>query len=168
MRVPPFERYVRGMQAFGVFLLGMVVGAVVLNSLFVAQFQALYQTQDELEARLEQYDQEVKDLLKYKNQPTVIKSMQIRLYQEESGTRLDKTAEAELIKRAKEDLITFIGRSIYEIDSDAKFVRKLLERKVYEDVYGKDYIVELKTVLLAENKLQIWMSAKTTAKRPTS
>ncbi|MCR2802557.1 hypothetical protein [Paenibacillus soyae] len=168
MRVPPFERYVRGMQAFGVFLLGMIVGAVVLHSLFVAQFEALYQTQNELEAKLEEYDQEVKELTKYKNQPTVIKSLQVRVSREDGGTVLDKSAEAELIKRVKADLSTFIGRSIYEIDSDAKFARRLLERNVYVDVYGKDYAVEIQTVLLAEYKLQIWMTAKPVAKPPTS
>ena len=169
MRVPPFERYVRGMQLAGVFLLGMVVGAVVLNSLFVAQFQTLYQTQNELEAKLEQYEQDLEKLNTYKNEHTVIKSIQLRFGNEgDKRTPLDKAAEAELIKRVKEDLSSFIGRSIYEIDSDAKLARKLLGSKVYMDVYGKDYTVELKTVLLAEYRLQIWMSAKPAAKPPTS
>ncbi|MEK3881744.1 hypothetical protein [Paenibacillus sp. PL2-23] len=169
MRVPPFERYARGMQAFGVFLLGMIVGAIALHTLFVAQFQALYETQQDLEAKLEEYEQDLDKLNTYRNEHTVIKSIQLRFgSDDEKRALLDKATEDELIKRLKADLGAFIGRSIYEIDSDAKLARKLLGTKVYTDVYGKDYAVQLRTVLLAEYKLQIWMSAEQVAKRPTS
>lgn len=169
MRLPPFERYIRGMQLVGVLLLGMLIGAVTLNSLFVAKFEALYYTKNELESRLEQYEQDIRGLNQYKNQHTVIKSIQLRLG-EDQGQRLqlDKVTEAELIKRVKEDLSIFIGQSIYEVDSNTKFARKLLERKVYTDINGKDYLVELQTVLLADNVLQIWMAARVHAKAPAS
>ncbi|MFF2888847.1 hypothetical protein [Paenibacillus sp. NPDC057967] len=169
MRLPPFERYIRGMQLIGVFLLGMLAGAVTLNSLFVAQFEAMYHTKNELEAKLEQYEQDIRGLNQYKNQHTVIKSIQLRLAENNGKrTHLDKVTEAELIKRVKEDLSIFLGQSIYEVDSDAKFARKILERKVYEDINGKDYVVELQTVLLADNVLQIWMIALPHAKAPAS
>ncbi|RJE91114.1 hypothetical protein D3P07_03325 [Paenibacillus sp. 1011MAR3C5] len=169
MRLPPFERYIRGMQLAGVFILGMLAGAVLLNSLFVAQFEALYHTKNELESKLEQYEQDIRGLNQYKNQHTVIKSIQLRLAENNGKrTHLDKVTEAELIKRVKEDLSIFLGQSIYEVDSDAKFARKILERKVYEDINGKDYVVELQTVLLADNVLQIWMIALPHAKAPAS
>lgn len=169
MRVPPFERYIRGMQLVGVFLLGMVIGAIVLNSLFIAKFQALYLTQDELETKLEQYERDLKELTQSKNQYTVIKSIQLRLEDSDyHRTHLDKVTEAELIREVKEDLSVLIGQSIYEIDSDAKLTRQLLGKKVYTDINGKDFTVELKTVLLTEYKLQIWMSARVHAKPPTS
>jgi type II secretory pathway component PulK len=169
MRVPPFERFVRGMQLFGVLLLGMVLGAVVLNSLFVAKFQAQYETQSELEDKLEQYEQDLIRLAQYKNQHTVIKSIQLRLEDNANQRgKMDKVTEAELIRRVKDDLSIFIGRNIYDIDSDAKLTRQLLGEKVYTDVNGKDFTVELRTVLLSEYKLQIWMSTKPFAKPPTS
>lgn len=169
MRVPPFERYVRGMQLFGVLMLGMVLGAVVLNSLFVAQFQAQYETQSELEDKLEQYEQDLIRLTQYKNQHTVIKSIQLRMENNaDQRAKLDKVTEAELIRRVKEDLAIFIGRNIYDIDSDAKLARQLLGEKVYTDVNGKDFTVELKTVLLSDYTLQIWMSARVHVMPPTS
>ncbi|RIX46334.1 hypothetical protein D3P08_26385 [Paenibacillus nanensis] len=169
MRVPPFERFVRGMQLFGALLLGMVLGAVVLNSLFVAQFQALYETQKELEDKLEQYEQDLDMLTQYKNQHTVIKSVQLRLEHDgNKRVKLDKVTEAELIRRVKEDLAIFIGRNIYDIDSDAKLTRQLLGEKIYTDVNGKDFTVELRTVLLSEYKLQIWMTASPYVRPPTS
>lgn len=169
MRVPPFERYVRGMQLFGVLVLGMVIGAVVLNSLFVAHFEALYETKNELENKLEQYEQDLNKLTQYKNQHTVIKSIQLKLENNDyHRENIDKITEAELIRRVKKDLSIFIGRNIYDIDSDAKLARLLLGEKLYTDVNGKDLKVELRTVLLSENKLQIWMTARLYAKPPTS
>lgn len=169
MRVPPFERFVRGMQLFGVLLLGMVIGAVVLNSLFAAHFQALYETQKELEDKLEQYEQDLDKLTLYKNQHTVIKSVQLRLEHDDNNrAKLDKVTEAELIRRVKKDLQLFIGRNIYDIDSDSKLTRQLLGKKVYKDVNGKDFTVELRTVFLSEYKLQIWMSAEPHIIPPTS
>lgn len=169
MRLPPFERYVRGLHFAGVFLLGMIAGGVVLNSLFVAQFEALYHTKNNLEVKLEQYEQDIKKFTQYKNQHSVIKSIKLRIGEEgDLRHRPDKLSEAELLKLVKEDLSTLLGHSIYEIDSNAKFARKLLESKVYTDINGKDYKVALKTILLVDNVLQIWMSASSYAKPPAT
>ncbi|MHA6485227.1 hypothetical protein ACX1C1_25380 [Paenibacillus sp. strain BS8-2] len=167
MRLPAFDKYINAMRMLGTFLVGAIVGAVVLHSLFVAQFESNYNTLNALEAKLEQYEEDIKKLKLYKNQHTVIKSIQIRVLEEsDRATKLDRMTEMELAKRLKEDLSILIGRSIYDIDADANLARKLLESKIYADVSGKDYGVELKTVLLADNVLQVWMSARLKAKPP--
>ncbi|GKU75787.1 hypothetical protein [Paenibacillus sp. L3-i20] len=172
MRMPTFERYVRGMQLVGVFLIGMLAGAIVLNTLFIEEFEALYHTRNELEVKLEQYEQDIKNLNQYKNQHTVIKSIQLRIAEDSGGgiarTQIDKVTETQLIKLVKEDLSIFLGQSIYEIDSDAKFARRLLQRKVYLDVNGKDYFIDIRTVLLADNVLQIWLDARVYVKPPAT
>ncbi|MBH5317243.1 hypothetical protein I6N90_05390 [Paenibacillus sp. GSMTC-2017] len=172
MRLPTFERYVRGMQFLGVFLLGMLVGAITLNLLFIEEFEALYHTRNELEVKLEQYEQDIKNLNQYKNQHTVIKSIKLRVAEDNSGNparpQIDKVTEGLLIKLVKEDLSIFLGQSIYEINSDAKFARTLLQRKVYMDVNGKDYLIDLRTVLLADNVLQIWFDARVHVRPPAT
>ena len=171
MRIPPFERFRGGLQLLGVFLLGALVGAIVLNALFAAQFEAFYSTRNELENKLEQYELDIKNLNQYKNQHTVIKSIQLRITEnaeQKPRLSLDKVTQAELIKRVKSDLSIFIGQSIFDIDSDAKFVRRLLDRKVYTDVFGKNYRVELSTILLVDNMLQIWMTVLPYAKPPST
>lgn len=170
MRLPPFDRYWRAMGMFGAFLAGMIVGAVVLNALFIAKFEAVYNANSELTSKLEQYEEDIRKLNQFKNQHTVIKNIHLRLEGDVVSGKpgLDKVSETELLKRVKEDLSIFIGRNIYDIDSDNKLARMLLERKAYADVFGKDYAVELKTVLLAENVLQVWITAKIIAKAPAS
>jgi len=171
MRVPAFDRFMRGMQFVGVFILGMIIGAIIYNSLYLAEFQALIILKSELEEKLEQYEQDIQGLKQFKNQHTVIKSVLPRI-EKEAGQNtgrpeLDHVTEAELIKRIKEDLKSFLGQSIYEIDSDAKFARKLLEKKVYMDVYNKDYTIEVKTILVVDNVLHVWIKVRDYTKPPS-
>lgn len=154
----------------GVLMLGIVIGAILYNSIYVVQFEKLVSLKSELEVKLDQYELDLKQLKKFKNQHTVIKSINPRI-EEEAGQNpnkpdLDLATQAELIKRIKEDLSSFYGQSVYEIDSNALFVRKILERKVYTNVYNKDYMIELKTILIAENVLHVWVKVKIYAKPP--
>lgn len=169
MRIPPFYRLERLVQAAGIFTLGALVGAVLYNNVVQARFEALVNTHSELETKLEQYEQEIKSLNQFKTQYTVIKSVLPRI-EEEAGEKerpkLDKLSEAELIKRMKEDLSAFIGRSIYDIDTDAKLARKLLEKRIYYGVMGKDYTVEVKTMLVSDNRLQLWVKVRLYNKPP--
>ena len=164
MRVPPFERFMRGLQMSGILLLGMLLGAIIYNSIYIARFEYIIIEKSELEAKLEQYEQDIKNLNQFKNQHTVIKSILPRIEaeagQKTSRPPIDKITEAELIKRVKEDLSVFIGQSIYEIDSNAQFARKVLERKVYRDVSGKDYSIEIKTMLVSDNVLHVWLTVR--------
>lgn len=170
MRLPPFERYVMGMKLAGVLMLGMIIGAILYNSIYLAQFEALITLKSELEVKLEQYEQDIRNLNQFKKQHTVIKSVLPRIEKEAGQNagrpKLDQVTEALLIKRIKEDLNSFLGQSIYEIDSNAKFARKLLETKVYLDVNHKDYTIEVKTVLVADNVLHVWIKVREYTKPP--
>ncbi|WP_231637418.1 MULTISPECIES: hypothetical protein [Bacillales] len=155
----------------GMLILGMIIGAIVYNSLYLAEFQALIILKSELEVKLEQYEQDIRHLKEFKNQHTVIKSILPRI-EKEAGQNsgrpdLDQVTEAELLKRIKKDLQGFLGQSIYVIDSDAKFARKLLDKKVYMDVFNKDYTIEVKTILVVENVLHVWIKVRDYTKPPS-
>lgn len=172
MRVPPFEKFTQVMQLTGVLLIGLVIGALIYHSLHVVQMDNLVNDRIELLAKIKQYEDDIKQWHQYKNQHTVIKSITPRI-ENEAGSpskrpHLDKITEAEIIKRLREDLSSFLGQSIYEIDSNAQFARKLLERKVYNDVYEKDYTIEIKTVLVVDNVLHVWITVRTHIKPPSS
>jgi hypothetical protein len=163
MRVPPFSRYRRFTAAFGVFLLGMIAGAAVYNGLFHAHIDALISQNGEMESMIEQYEEEIRQLNRFKNQHTAIQSVQPYIEEnrtpgQSGGPALDARTEAELKRRVKKDLSALNGHSIYEIDSDAKLVRLLLHRKVYRDVLERDYAVEIKTMLVVDNILKVWVS----------
>lgn len=170
MRLPPFERYFHLLQLIGVFIIGLLVGAIILNTLHTAQFEALYNSRSELEGKLIQYEEDIHNLSQYKSQHTVIKSLKLRIEEETNVVekpKLDTLTQSELLKQVREDLSVLIGQSIYDIDSNAQFARKILEKKVYTGVLDNDYTIELKTVLLVDNTLQVWMVVRKYATPPS-
>jgi hypothetical protein len=68
---------------------------------------------------------------------------------------IDLVTESELKKQLKEDLLIFRGRKIYNIGTDSSFAMHLLEGKVYTDIGGKDYVVRVKTMLVADGVLHL-------------
>lgn len=163
MRIPPFERFVSFLSHSGVFLIGVIIGAIILNTMHAAQFEAFYNLRTEMEEKLTEYEEDIQHLSQYKSQHSVIKSLKLRIEDESNSSerpKLDSLTQSELLKEVREDLSIFIGQSIYDIDSNAQFARKLLEKKVYTGILGNDYTIELKTVLLVDNTLQVWMTVR--------
>ncbi|MCQ6558560.1 hypothetical protein [Paenibacillus mendelii] len=159
MRVPQFERYHAFMQGAAGFVIGMIVGAIVYHSIFLVNFEAIKNMNGQLEEKLNQYEEDMKQLKKFKTQHTVIKSI-LPILEKDSKSPLDELTQTALKKELRDNLTVLIGRSIYEIDSDAKMARLLLSGKVYADIYKKDYTVEIKTMLVVDNVLQVWFKAK--------
>lgn len=163
MRVPPFERFDLAMRSAGIFVLGMIVGAAVYNGMFQARFESLVTVKGELESRIEQYEQDLKQLNRFKHQHSVIKSVQAVI---ENGSLqpdqqpIDAATEAALKKRIQRDLSVLIGQSIYGIDEQSKLARTFLHRKEYKNVNNADYVVEIRTILLLDNILKVWVSAE--------
>ncbi len=172
MRIPPFQRFTRAMQLAGIFITGLLIGAITYHTIHIVQLETLLNERTELHTKLLQYQDDIKLLNQFKNQHTVIKSVQPRIEKEVGShsqrPHLDKLTESEIIKRIKEDLSSFLGQSIYEIDSNAQFARKLLERKVYKDIFDKDYTIEIKTVLVVDNTLQVWLTVRNYIEPPAS
>ncbi|MCJ8010175.1 hypothetical protein MUG84_00275 [Paenibacillus sp. KQZ6P-2] len=158
MRIPPFTRYRHLSQIVAVFILGVIVGSVVYNVIFHSSYNLLWLSNYDLEGQIKQYEEDIKTLKKYKNQQTVIREIKIR--NEQQDPPLDPVVVKAIIVQLGEDLSGLRGRSVFEIDTDSKFVRKLLDQKIYK-VRDKEYTVEIKTMLLMEGMLQIWVDIHT-------
>ncbi|MFS0727297.1 hypothetical protein [Paenibacillus sp. 1P07SE] len=159
MRVPQFERFTRSMYTMGVLAIGIVIGAAIFNGIYHYQLSALYQQIGELGSEIDGKAQEIEQLTRFKDSHTVIKTIQVFIEEEKQagGLVLDSRTQTELKRRVTADLRIFIGRSIYEIDSEAKLARVLLDHKLYLNVYEKDYSLEIKTMLVVDNELKVWV-----------
>lgn len=164
MRVPPFDRFRRMSASLGLFVLGMVVGAAVYNGLLVAKFEALANQLYETEEKLGQYELEIRSLTLYKNQHAIIKKIVTHIETNRgpdgSPQPLDAVTEARLKQQLQKDLAAFEGRSVYDIDSEARLARLLLDGKVYRGLETTEYVVEIRTVLVADNTMNIWVTAR--------
>ncbi|UQZ35918.1 hypothetical protein C2I18_21685 [Paenibacillus sp. PK3_47] len=162
MRLPPFQRYRRFSQISAVFVLGMVVGSVLYNAIFHAGYNVLWLTNQDLRVQIEQYRKDIETLKKYNNTSTVIREIKLRAEDTKgkAGTSaLDPATIKEIISKMSADLEPMRGRSMFDIDTDGKLARLLLDGKIYI-VREKDYAVTIRTMLVMEGVLQIWVEIR--------
>lgn len=170
MRVPPFERYSKLTQAVAFMVVGGIIGSIIYHSIFFMNFNTLVNTNRDLEDRIEEYKERIQKLNQFKDQHTVIKIVLPVLLDnrgEKEQNAIGELTKSELKKRLKAELGVFIGSSIYKIDYNAEMARLLLNGKIYTNVYGKDYSVEIKTMLIVENVLRVWFKAEEHIREPS-
>lgn len=158
MRVPPFERLRPFMQLSSVFVLGMITGGMIYNVIWHASFNQLWTNNQDLQFQLQQAEEDNKTLRKYSKRQTVVKEIKL-IAEEASVEKIDSINLKELLRRVSRDLEVLRGRDMFEIDSDSKLVRMLLHQKKYT-VRDKEYTIQVKTMLVMEGVLQIWLEAK--------
>lgn len=154
MRVPPLRRFRPFYQAASIFVLGMVIGSVVYNSLYHAAYQKMWENNRDQQNLITQYEEDINNLKKYSKQSSVIKEIKIRSEQKEKP--IDSIIVKEIIQLMGKDLTALRGRNVFDIDTDSKLTRSLLDDKVYT-VREKDYKVTIRTMLVMEGVLQIWV-----------
>lgn len=164
MRVPPFERYSTLMQACAFVVLGAILGAMAYHAVFFMSFNALRDTNTELEDKLIEYEDRVEKLNKFKDQHTVIKSISPILLDNKGADKdnpslSDEQIKLELKEKLRKDLSVFIGTSIYKINANGELGRELLDNKIYLLNSGKEFTVEIRTMLVVDNVLQVWFKA---------
>ncbi|KWX78122.1 hypothetical protein AMQ84_10365 [Paenibacillus riograndensis] len=159
MRVPPFRQYRRFSQLSAIFVLGMVVGSVMYNAVFHMGYNVLWVNNQDLRVQIEQYRKDIQTLKKYNNTSTVIREIKLRTEDskvEEGAAALDPVTVKEIIRKMGTDLEPMRGRSMFDIDTDGKLARLLLDGKIYI-VREKEYAVRIRTMLVMEGVLQIWV-----------
>lgn len=138
-------------------IVGCVIGAGVYHAVYLHQFNELMLINIELRDRLTHYKAETEDLLRYKNRRTIIKSIDLHIYKQQHEASIPQADEMELRHRILRDLAVLKGRSVFQIDEYSKLVEGLLSRKIYPDVHDKDYSVQLRTMLVTEGVLHVWI-----------
>ncbi|AIQ68044.1 hypothetical protein [Paenibacillus graminis] len=159
MRVPPFRQYRRFSQLSAIFVLGMVVGSIMYNAVFHMGYNVLWLNNQDLRVQIEQYRKDIQTLKKYNNTSTVIREIKLRTEDskaKEGAAALDPVTVKEIIRKMSTDLEPMRGRSMFDIDADGKLARLLLDGKIYI-VREKEYAVRIRTMLVMEGVLQIWV-----------
>ncbi len=161
MRIPSFDRFQKFMQVTAFFVCGMVVGSAVYSALENDVVEGVVLRNYQLEEQLETMRLDLKLAQQVRNE-NVVNNIKIIFQQpEKEEDKIDILAETALKKKVREDLnIILLGRSIYDINTDAIFARKLLSTKLYDDNAEKDYKVSIRTILVVDGVLQAWLEAK--------
>lgn len=164
MRVPSFERLGRFMQVIAFFVCGMVVGSAIYSALQNDEVDRLILENYHLKDQLTTSNKTLEKIQEFRK-GNVIQDIVPFIEAPNNSAAIDVVTEKELKKRLREDLSIFIGRSIYKIGSDSQLARNLLEKKIYADIGDNDYAVSVKTILVVDGVLQVWVEAS--IHRPT-
>lgn len=157
MRIPPFSNYRPLMRMTAVFVLGMIAGAIVYNSIFHLSYNTLWLNNQELQLQIHQNEKDIKTLKKYSKRQTVIKEIKVRAEDSDKGP--DEASLKALLQKLGDELEALRGRDVFNIDEYSKMTRIMLNQKVYT-VREKDYIVQVKTMLVMEGVLQVWVQIR--------
>ncbi|RAP75497.1 hypothetical protein [Paenibacillus montanisoli] len=163
MRVPPFERYTRLVQAAAYIVLGAILGAMAYHAVFFMNFNALRDSYTSLEDKLNEYEDRIEKLNKFRDQHTVIQSILPILLDSKDPKWpeiTDESVKSALKAKLKKDLDALVGTSIYKINANAELAWKLLDGKMYTIEGNKEFTVEIRTILVVDNVLQVWFRAK--------
>lgn len=140
---------------------GSVIGAGVYHTIYLYQFNKLIMINIDLRDRLAHYKSEVENLLQYKNRKTIIRSLVLHIYKQLNGTGLPQADEMEIKRRLLKDLFSLKGRDLFQIDKYSRLVEGLLAHKIYPNIHDKDYTVQLRTMLVTEGVLHVWIDVRT-------
>ena len=155
--MPPISTYRRAVHIFSVFLLGMIIGSVVYNSIYHRRYNNIWLENKELQIKLTQCEENMKTFKKYMHQQSVIKEIIVRI--EQSSTCSDLVAMKEMKKKVGQELEVLRGRNMYHIAEYSKMTRSMLNDKTYT-VREKQYTIQVKTMLVIEGVLQVWVDIR--------
>lgn len=121
--------------------------------------------QDEIDKLLENNE----DLEFYKNKQTVIKSVEVEVENklDPDEKKLDEDVIREIENRVEEDLKNLKGQPISYIDQDPLYIQKIYGRRHLPNILGKDYEIEIHTMLIIYGELKVWISAKEFIRKPS-
>ncbi|MDP4097892.1 hypothetical protein OIN60_14040 [Paenibacillus sp. P96] len=152
------NKWIQTFRSSSLLVLGMVFGAIIYNIVWHNRFNELWTMNQDLRLQLQQAQEDNKTLQQLSGRQTVIKKIKITAEQA-STEKIDPIDIKDIIQQLYADMEVLRGRDIFEIDSDSRLVRTLLNRKIYT-VREKEYAVQIKTMLVMEHVLQIWIEVR--------
>ncbi|WNR43357.1 hypothetical protein [Paenibacillus roseipurpureus] len=159
MRVPPFARYQRLLASFGIFLSGAIVGSAVYMSIHQHTYNELY-------IQLHKYIEENADLRadidslnKTKNKQTLVSVVNVHLVPKSEAELISEDIQKEIEGDVKSELKLVIGqKATFVRDSQPLYERIITQRTYF--LHDKKYIVEVKSIVLIQTELTIWITAQ--------
>lgn len=159
MRVPSFEHFAGMVKSTGLLIAGAVIGSAVFMSIFHHNLNAALIKNRELQAENEKLIQDNNSYKKNRNQLSTINKIEVMVESADLDP-LDKVTEKEIEKRVRNDLKVVIGLKVSTFAESPHIYQQLLSQKTYHAILDKDYLVNMKTMLLVQNELKVWVIAK--------
>ncbi|MEB3100543.1 hypothetical protein [Ferviditalea candida] len=160
MRVPDFRLLARWLQALGLFISGMIVGAAVFAAIFHHNFNDIVIMYNSLREENRDLQDQVNDLNKFKKAGSVIKSIAVYIEEDQPKEPLDDITKQEIKNRVQRDLSILKGQSIDRLPRQLQIIRRVIDNKIYPLIQEKDYTIRIRTILVRYSELQAWIEVR--------
>lgn len=157
MRVPSFQRLARWSQGGGLFFAGMIVGAAVFMAIYQHNMNLIFEQNHVLKLEYEM----LKDNASMQNiSEKYISSIVVRV-EEHPKEELDVLTKTKIKTLVSKELNVLKGKKVEVIapqtDNGPK-VMKTLYKRLFEDVNGRDYMVEINHYTIVYGELTAWIT----------
>lgn len=159
MRIPAFNRYRRGLAGFGLFLSGMVIGSAVYMSMHQHSYSIVHEEKERLKNENKNLKEDLSKMNTVKNRQAYISLISVDL-ETDAKHPIDPKSESEIVKAVKTDLEALRGKPVARVKEDLQLYRKLIDNKVYVDIFDRDYVVSVKSVVVIQSELIFYITAK--------
>jgi hypothetical protein len=159
LKVPAFEQYSGLIQSTGLVIAGAIIGCAAFTAIYHHHLNSVLIQNKQLSSDNEKLMQDNETYKKSKNQMNIINRVEVVVESGDLGA-LDQVTEQELERRVRNDLNVIKGLKIATFSESPHIYQRLLAQKTYHDVSDKDYTVNVKTMLLIQTELKVWVAAK--------
>lgn len=164
----PLERTGRWLQGIGLFISGAVIGSAFFMGIYNRHLDLVLTQNRELVLERKQLMEDNANLKKTKNQYTTINLLNVHVEPAE-GTQFDKVVETELQRLVHGDMRkVVVGQKISNFAENHELFRQILAEKTYAGVLDKDYVVTVRTMVLVQTELKVWVTAREWKRLPAS
>jgi hypothetical protein len=113
-----------------------------------------------LKARLHEVEADLNSLVKTRNRSANIGLVKVNLENEKGKPSLDELSANELRKRVDDDFQVAVGKPVSAVKAAPQVFFRLADGKVYHSVREKDYLVRVRTVLVTQAEMTVWVTAE--------
>ncbi|WP_253735776.1 hypothetical protein [Paenibacillus sp. FJAT-26967] len=163
--MPDFNRFPRLLSGLGLFISGGIVGSAVFLSLYHHTYNVLVIDNLNLRKENSELQLDIESLNKFRNKQGLITHVTVHLYNSVQHP-LESHVEKAIEDRVKRDLKIVEGQKVGEIRDSPQLYERLITNKTYYGVVDKDYIVNVKSMVLVQSELTVWITAEEPRKLP--
>lgn len=162
MRAPAFHHFKRYSQAIALVCAGMIIGAAVHMILYQNNMTQILTMYDKIKVEKQNLIKKIEDLEKYKDDNTVIKTIVVDIEDplDEKEAILTDIEKNQIITKVQKYLDVLKGTPISRLTEtdNPKIFRSLFGQKRVSNINEKDFVVEIKTMLVIYSELKIRIS----------
>lgn len=159
MRVPSFEKYSGWLSGAGIFISGMIVGAAVFLSIYQEHLSILHERAGALANQNKTLSDNLESLNKFKkNQQYVGKIDVIVELSAKEKDKVDVNVLNEVKRRVYDDIKQISGKPVSAVKEAPDIFTDLVDRKVYGNVFQKNYLVSVKRLVLVQTDFILYIS----------